>query len=154
MTRPRLSASFIVATWFGSGLLKPAPGSWGSAAALPFAWAIASVFGSTALLWAALLVSLVGWAASARVVGESGVEDPQIIVVDEVVGQWMTLAFVPPHALPYLIGFLAFRAADILKPFPANWADRHVKGGLGVMLDDVLAAVYSCIVTTLLTRLV
>lgn len=146
-------ASFVIATWFGSGLLPKAPGTWGSLFALPFAWAIASIFGPIMLLYAAILLFFVGWAASARIVAVSSIQDPQMIVVDEVVGQWLTLAFVPPEGLPYLLGFLAFRAVDILKPFPAGWADRRVKGGLGVMLDDALSAIYSAIITTALVRL-
>ncbi|MGB8841167.1 MAG: phosphatidylglycerophosphatase A, partial [Aliidongia sp.] len=87
-----------------------------------------------------------GWAASNRVIATSRDSDPQIIVIDEVVGQFLTLVVTPPDPLFYALGFLLFRAADILKPWPASWADRSVKGGLGVMLDDVLAAVYAAAV--------
>ncbi len=148
------SAALILATWFGAGLMPKAPGTWGSAAALPFAWAIASLFGPHALLPAAALLFLVGWAASAHVVRLKGAEDPQTIVVDEVVGIWLTLAFVPPGWLAYLLGFAFFRAADILKPFPAGWADARIGGGLGVMADDALAALYSCLTVTLLMKVV
>ena len=135
--------ALLLATWFGVGYAPKAPGTFGSAAALPFAWAIAAFCGSWALVPAAALLFLVGWAASNRVVASSRSSDPQIIVVDEVVGQWLTLAVTPPDPLAYALGFALFRAADILKPWPASWADRQVKGGLGVMLDDVLAALYS-----------
>jgi len=138
-----LSAAGVIGTWFGAGLAPKAPGTWGSVAALPFAWAIQYWAGSAGLVLAAMILFLIGWAASNSLVDRTGIKDPQIIVVDEVVGQWLTLACGPLSIPAYLIGLLLFRAADITKPFPASWADRRVEGGLGVMLDDVLAAVYS-----------
>jgi len=144
----------IVATWFGAGLARKAPGTWGSIAALPFAWTIQYWAGSAGLVLAAMLVFLIGWAASNRLVETMGIEDPQIIVVDEVVGQWLTLACGPLSIPAYLIGLLLFRVADITKPFPASWADRQVGGGLGVMLDDVLAALYSGFGLWLIDRIV
>ena len=150
----RLSAASVIATWFGAGLAPKAPGTWGSIAALPFAWAIQYWAGSAGLVLAATLVFLIGWAASNRLVAASGIEDPQSIVVDEVVGQWLTLACGPLSIPAYLIGLLLFRAADITKPFPAGWADRRVGGGLGVMLDDVLAALYSGFGLWLIDRIV
>jgi phosphatidylglycerophosphatase A len=149
----RFHPAFLVATWFGAGYAPKAPGTFGSAAALPFAWLIAWRFGSWALVPAAGLLFVIGWAASNRVVAASRSSDPQIIVVDEVVGQWLTLAVTPPGLLAYAIGFLLFRTADILKPFPAGWADRKLGGGLGVMLDDALAALYSAALLWLAVRL-
>jgi len=137
------SPALLLATWFGVGYAPKAPGTFGSAAALPFAWIIATFFGSWALVPAATLLFLLGWVASNRVVASSRSSDPQIIVVDEVVGQWLTLAVTPPDLLAYVLGFAFFRVADIFKPWPAGWADRQVGGGLGVMLDDALAALYS-----------
>ena len=139
----RFDPATLLATWFGTGYAPIAPGSWGSLAALPFAWGIAELAGSWALVPAAALLFLAGWAASNRVVRACRSADPQIIVVDEVVGQWLTLAVAPPELLAYALGFMLFRAADILKPWPAGWADRKVAGGLGVMLDDVFAALYA-----------
>lgn len=144
----------LLATWFGAGLARKAPGTWGSVAALPFAWAIQAWGGPAALVLAASLLFLAGWAASNRLVNTTGIKDPQIIVVDEVVGQWLTLACGPLSIPAYGIGLLLFRAADITKPFPASWADRKVDGGLGVMLDDVLAAVYSGLGLWLVDRIV
>lgn len=138
-----MSPALLLATWFGTGYAPKAPGTFGSAAALPFAWVLAVFFGSWVLVPAAAVLFLIGWAASNRVVASSRSSDPQIIVVDEVVGQWLTLAVTPPDLLAYALGFAFFRAADILKPWPAGWADRKVGGGLGVMLDDALAALYS-----------
>jgi phosphatidylglycerophosphatase A len=133
----------LIATWFGVGYAPVAPGTWGSLAALPLAWLIVWLGGAWALVGAALVLFLIGWWASQNVVAASRASDPQYIVVDEVVGQWLTLAVAPLDPLAYSLGFLLFRAADIFKPWPAGWADRKVEGGLGVMLDDALAALYS-----------
>ena len=133
----------MLATWFGAGLLPWAPGSWGSLAALPFAWAIEHMWGQTGLVLAALAV----FAAGCRVAGcyerRSGQRDPGAIVIDEVAGQWLTLAAVPASAWSYAAGFALFRIADILKPWPARLAERRLPGGLAVMADDVVAAVYA-----------
>jgi phosphatidylglycerophosphatase A len=143
-TNPSLSnPGVLLATWFGAGYLPKAPGTWGSLGALPFAWVIAERMGSVGLVIASIAVFVIGiWAANIYM-GLSGGDDPGPVVIDEVAGMWLTLAFVPPDIMLYGIGFLLFRIADIFKPWPAGWADRKVKGGLGVMLDDVLAALYS-----------
>ena len=72
--------------------------------------------------------------------------DPQAVVIDEVAGQWLTLAAVPAGLGSYVAGLALFRAADILKPWPARLAERRLPGGLGVMADDIVAAVYAGIV--------
>jgi phosphatidylglycerophosphatase A len=136
----------VIATWFGAGLLPRAPGTWGSLAALPFAWIIAYAGGWIALMVATILVFALGVWAADRAAKETGVQDPGSIVIDEVAGQWMTLIPIGTDPLAFLIGFILFRAADIFKPWPASWADRTVKGGIGIMLDDMLAAVYPLIV--------
>ena len=73
----------------------------------------------------------------------SATEDPGAIVIDEVAGQWLVLVAAPLDPLAYALAFLLFRIFDIWKPWPVRWADRHVKGGLGIMLDDILAAIYA-----------
>ncbi|MGB0694153.1 MAG: phosphatidylglycerophosphatase A [Rhodospirillaceae bacterium] len=133
----------MITTWGGSGLSPKAPGTAGSLAALPFAWAIAWAFGPLGLAVAALAAFLIGWWASYRHVTVSGEKDPGKIVIDEVAGQWMTLIPLAPDLLGYALGFIAFRAADILKPWPASWADRSIGGGLGIMVDDIFAAIWS-----------
>ena len=72
-------------------------------------------------------------------------EDPSEIVIDEVTGMWLTLLVVPPNVFYYAIGFVFFRIADIWKPWPVSWADRAIKGGVGIMLDDVFAGVYAAL---------
>jgi len=151
LTRPvvhRLGLPFwhpavLLATWFGAGLLPVVPGTWGSLAALPFAWAIQSRWGDAALAAGAVLVFAVGWWVAGVVGRASGVKDAGAIVIDEVAAQWLVLAAAPLDPFAYALGFLLFRVADILKPWPASWADRRVGGGLGVMLDDVFAAIYA-----------
>ena len=135
----------IIATWFGSGLLPWAPGSWGSLTALPPAWLIAHFLGPRVLVAAAVIVFFLGWWAAERVQQASGVADEGSIVIDEVAGQWLTLAVAPADPLAYAAGFLLFRLFDITKPWPARWADRRIPGGLGVMADDVIAGIYAAI---------
>jgi phosphatidylglycerophosphatase A len=133
----------IIATWFGAGLLPVMPGTWGSLAALPFAWIIAWLFGAGALVLAAAALFFVGWWAATQVTRASGVEDAGSIVVDEVAGQWLTLVVTPPDLIAYALGFVLFRLFDIAKPWPAGWADQALGGGFGVMADDVIAAFYA-----------
>jgi len=133
----------IVGTWFGAGLLPIAPGTWGSAAALPFAWLILWFGGWIALAVAAVLIFAAGWWAASALESRLGTHDSGLIVVDEVAGQWLSLLPCPLDPLMFAIGFVLFRLADIFKPWPAGWADRQVDGGLGVMLDDILAAPYA-----------
>jgi phosphatidylglycerophosphatase A len=142
---PSLHPASLLATWFGAGLLPVAPGTWGSLAALPFGWAIATLFGPPALLIAAAIVFCVGWWAAAQVGRASGVADQGSIVIDEVAGQWLTLAVVPPSAAAYVLGFLLFRLFDITKPWPVSAAERSIPGGLGVMADDIVAGIYAAI---------
>jgi phosphatidylglycerophosphatase A len=142
----------LLATWFGAGLLPWAPGTWGSLAALPFAWAIAAVFGAGGLLAAAALIFLLGWWAAARIGRASRIKDHGAIVIDEVAGQWLTLVVAPLDPIAYLLGFLLFRLFDIAKPWPASWADRKLPGGFGVMADDVIAGLYAAIALCLLLR--
>jgi phosphatidylglycerophosphatase A len=144
----------VIATWFGAGLLPRAPGTWGSLAALPFAWIISYLGGWIALLTATVLVFALGVWAAGKTARQTGVQDPGSIVIDEVAGMWMTLIPAGTDPLAYLIGFILFRIADIYKPWPASWADRTVKGGFGVMLDDMLAAGYALIVMLLYHRFI
>lgn len=148
-----LHPACIAATWFGAGLLPKVPGTWGSAAALPLAWVMMSLGGPATLLAAAAACFLVGWWVSAIYVRRTGIEDPREVVIDEVSGQWLVLIAAPLDPLSYLIGFALFRLFDIWKPWPVRWADRRVGGGLGIMLDDILAALYGLGLMVLLNHL-
>lgn len=147
----------LIATWFYSGLLPWVPGTWGSAAALPFAVVLHMLGGFWALLIATVVVFFVGWRATTEITRGAEDHDPGLVVVDEVVGQWITLmplSFVltvhgsDVSILPWpglVGGFILFRAFDILKPWPVSWADKK-STPFGVMFDDVLAGVYAALV--------
>jgi phosphatidylglycerophosphatase A len=130
----------VLATWFGVGLIPVAPGTWGSLAALPFAWVIHDLWGVLGLALGALIAFVGGCWAAGAFAKASGEVDPAAIVVDEVAAQWLVLIAAPLQPLAWALAFLLFRLFDIWKPWPVRWADRHVKGGFGIMLDDVLAA--------------
>lgn len=135
----------LLSTWFGAGLLPVAPGSWGSLAALPFAWLMLA-FGSPRLLFvAAVVVFLLGWWATSIYMRHTDATDPQEVVVDEVSAQWLTLVFADPARWwHWLLGFALFRFFDIVKPWPANLLDRRA-GALAVMADDTVAAGYALV---------
>jgi phosphatidylglycerophosphatase A len=131
-------------SWFGLGLLGRAPGTLGSLGSIPLAAALVLSGGPWVLFAAAVAVFFLGWRLTALHLRDvTELKDPQWIVIDEVAAQWAVLAALP-FSLPwYAAGFAAFRFFDIVKPWPVSWADRRVGGALGVMLDDVLAALYA-----------
>tara|TARA_Y100000589_G_C26933387_1_gene539286 strand:+ start:335 stop:775 length:441 start_codon:yes stop_codon:yes gene_type:complete len=135
----------VLATWFGSGLIKLAPGTCGSLAALPFAWLLYDSWSAPGLAAATILMFLIGIWASNTHAQQLPDEDPSEIVIDEVTGIWLTLLVVPLDVVYYAIGFVFFRIADIWKPWPVSWADRAIKGGVGIMLDDIFAGVYAAL---------
>lgn len=133
----------IVGTFFGTGLSPKAPGTVGSVASLVL-WAPLALVG-VAWWWRlaiAVVLFVVGTAAAHAVVRGDGREDPQKVVIDEVVGMGLTLLLSSTWA-SLLLGTVLFRLFDITKPWPVSLADRRVKGGFGVMLDDVVAAGYA-----------
>ena len=136
----------ILATWFGAGLFPKTPGTAGSLAALPFAYAINYYLGFIGLGVAIAIVVVIGIWAAHRYSTHTNSKDAGAIVIDEVAGQWLTLLLIPPDILFYAIGFVLFRIADIVKPWPISWIDQRIKGGLGVMLDDLLAGGLAAII--------
>ncbi|MEX0838970.1 MAG: phosphatidylglycerophosphatase A [Parvibaculum sp.] len=135
----------LVATWFGAGLIRPGPGTWGSLAAVPFAFAIVHFLGATVLAFTALVVFIVGIWASSRYCVAAGTEDASEVVVDEVAAMWLVFAALPMSPINWLAGFALFRIFDIWKPWPIRIVERRFKSGLGVMADDVVAAIYAVI---------
>ncbi len=132
----------LIATWFGTGLIPKAPGTCGSLVALPVAWLIQTSFGTGVLMLSiALLVPIGIWAAG-KTADDMNEDDPGQIVVDEVVGQWLTVLFLPPIWWFYVIGFVVFRVFDIFKPWPVDHFDKHGAGGTGIMQDDLAAGLY------------
>lgn len=153
----------LITTFFYSGYLRPAPGTWGSLASLPAAFCLLWLGGPWLLLGASLGVFWLGiWAVAEDTRGQAD-HDPSEIVIDEVVGQWIALlpvgfgaAMTDASLLAlypgWIAGFALFRLFDILKPGPVGWADRR-GDALGVMLDDVIAGVAAAIGVTLLAGL-
>jgi phosphatidylglycerophosphatase A len=147
--------AWTTATFFGAGLLKPGPGTWGSlgAAILWFAYAATLHPSPSQLLIATaagvLLALILGIPAGTIVARESARKDPQHVVIDEVVGQWIALLACPPDWQHVLIALLLFRAFDILKPPPARQLER-LPEGWGIMMDDVAAGVYAWLVLALI----
>ena len=134
----------FLAFGFGSGLAPKAPGTFGTLAAIPIYWFIAdwpATWYAVFILATALLGIWICGAASRQL----GVHDHGGIVWDEFVGYWITMWAVPVDWVWILAGFLVFRVYDIAKPWPIRTLDRHVKGGFGIMVDDVLAGVMACI---------
>ncbi|MEM9601770.1 MAG: phosphatidylglycerophosphatase A [Pseudomonadota bacterium] len=124
----------------GSGLLRPAPGTWGTLAATPVAWWLMHVSLPVAL--AVVVVSaVVGVALCEHTAKALGVHDHPAIVWDEFAGLWLTALFAPATVPGLIAAFGLFRVFDIVKPWPIRWCDRQVDGGLGIMLDDLLAGV-------------
>jgi phosphatidylglycerophosphatase A len=143
-----MSFSRLVATWFGCGYSPAAPGTAGSAAGILIAWLVISVAGMSPL-WLiplTIVVTPLGiWAAGATA-REVGREDPGIVVVDEVLGQWLTAAAIGnPSWQSYLLAFALFRIFDITKPWPIRKLE-DLHGGLGIIADDLLAGVYGAVV--------
>ncbi|MEX0502393.1 phosphatidylglycerophosphatase A [Alphaproteobacteria bacterium LSUCC0719] len=125
------------------GRLRPAPGSWGSAAALVIAAVLAQFAGWT-LEIATLVICVLGVRAAEIYDRESGSKDASEIVIDEVAGQWITLLAVPLDWRWWIAAFIAFRLFDILKPGPVRLAER-LPGGYGVMADDIVAGALAAV---------
>ena len=138
--------AMMIATVCGIGLLPKAPGTWGSLAALPLAWLLHGLGGPVAVALAMAVIFFIGWWASSALARRGGDHDPGYIVIDEVAGQLAVLAVIPADALLYAMAFVLFRLFDITKPAFIGWADRRVEGGLGVMLDDMLAGACGALV--------
>ena len=131
----------VVATAFGCGYSPFAPGTAGSAVGVLLFWPMA-VLPWPWQLGASAVLFVVGSLAAGRVARRVGLKDPSIVVVDEVVGQWVTLTALPFTPAIVVLGFLLFRAMDVVKPWPARDLER-VPGGWGIMADDVAAGIYA-----------
>jgi phosphatidylglycerophosphatase A len=149
------SGAFLIATWFGCGYAPKAPGTAGSLAALLIAIALNWVGGYgrwTLLLLTALLLAPGIWSAGV-VAKRTNQPDPQIVVVDEVIGQWITLAGAATfNWKTYLAAFVLFRLLDMWKPAPARQFE-NFPGGWGIVADDVMAGVYGALAIFVLDHL-
>jgi phosphatidylglycerophosphatase A len=136
------SPLLLLVTWGHSGRLRPASGTWGSVASVPFVIYISILGGGFALLAFATLCFLVGLWAIPRYTALGADKDPPEIVLDEVAGVALTFMAAPRlDILTIVVGFAIFRVLDALKPGPIGWCDRNLKGGLGVMMDDIIAGI-------------
>jgi len=138
-----------LASGFYTGYLPVAPGTWGTLVAFPLHLLLirlspAGYYASLAIIFVVAVLT----AGSAEKILDRG--DPGIVVIDEIIGMLIGLIGAPLQAVPLLIAFLLFRFFDIIKPFPAGWADAHLNGGLGIVLDDVIAGVYTLLVMQIL----
>jgi phosphatidylglycerophosphatase A len=140
----------FIALGFGSGLAPRAPGTFGTLAAFPLYWALALVLPPLAIAFAAIPLFFLGvWAC--EVTGRHlGVQDHGAMVWDEIVAFLPLLALASQDWRLQACAFVLFRIFDIWKPFPIRELERNVKGGLGVMIDDVLAAFYAYVVFAVL----
>ncbi len=148
-----------LATWFGTGRLRPAPGTWGSAAAallaLPLLLMTGPDTGRAVLLGCVVAASWAGVACAGAAARYFAVADPPEVVIDEVAGVWLALLIMPSHLLgqPLLAvaaAFALFRVFDIAKPWPVTWCE-HLPGGWGIMADDLAAGLLAgCLATALL----
>ena len=133
-------------TYFYSGLLPKAPGTWGTLAGLVSAWFVVQYFGYQTLFLATIFITLISFKEIDRYEAEVGEHDSKEIVIDEVVGIWLSLCITGATTLVYFaLNFVFFRVFDIWKPSIIGRIDRDTKGGYGVMGDDLLAGVFGAI---------
>ena len=145
---PAPKLALVWATFFGAGYAPLAPGTAGTAAAIPLWWAL-SHFPGWVYVAATAAVAVTGIAAADRAGRYYGVADSGHIVIDEVAGYLVTMAFLPRTLFAALAGFVFFRICDVLKPWPARFFDRapRWKNGAGVVLDDLFAGLWALLLT-------
>ena len=139
---------------FGFGLMPFAPGTWGSLPGVALWWYLPKdIYLQSAVALAGFLVGIWFCGESARRIG---VHDHGAIVWDEIIGMFLTLMAVPDSVHPawVLVAFMLFRVADIWKPWPIRELDHSLRGGLGIMLDDVIAALYAALILLFLQRII
>lgn len=152
------SWAFWWSVGFGSGLLKPAPGTWGSLFGLCIGYILLQQpFALLALLGGSLVITGISTVCISLIEEASGIHDAPEIVVDEIAGQWVALA--PLAILPYSwfelsISFFLFRLFDIWKPWPIGPLDKKVSGGFGVMIDDLVAGIFAAISLVLIIQII
>lgn len=134
----------LVAFGFGSGLAPKAPGTVGTLAAIPF-YLLAAYLPLPAYLMLVLALFVLGVWLCGRCERTLGIEDHSGIVFDEFVGLFITLTAAPVTPTVIVTGFCLFRLFDVFKPWPIAWFDRRLHGGLGIMLDDVIAGMYGAL---------
>ncbi len=138
-----------IATGFYSGYLPKAPGTWGTLVAFPLHFLLIRLPANGYYIALGIIFVLaVLTAGGAEKILDHG--DPGIVVIDEIIGMLIAMIGIPLKVLPLVAAFFIFRIFDIFKPFPAGWVDTHLHGGLGIVLDDVIAGIYTLIVIKIL----
>jgi len=137
------SPAHFLALGFGSGLVPKAPGTAGTVAAIPVYLLMAIYLKPAVYLLATVGLIVLGFWICDQTNKALGSHDHGAIVWDEITGFLLTMFMAPVAWWSILAGFVLFRLFDIVKPFPISWFDRHLKGGFGVMVDDVLAGIYA-----------
>ncbi|VEH66825.1 phosphatidylglycerophosphatase A [Rodentibacter pneumotropicus] len=141
----------MLAVGLGSGLLRPAPGTWGSALGTLLGVILLVLLGTKTFLILTALCFVLGCYLCQKTADDMGVHDHGAIVWDEFVGVFIVLAAIPTLSLLWIVtAFVLFRFFDILKPFPIRFFDKKLESGFGIMVDDVLAAIYAVVVIFLI----
>ena len=137
----------FLAIGFGSGLLKPAPGTWGTLAGLMLSILLWNITQSNLFfIFLAVISFIFGCYLCQKTSNDLGVHDDGRIVLDEIVAIFLMFAFLPEYNLfTYILTFISFRVFDILKPYPIRYFDEKLESGLGIMVDDILAAIFALI---------
>lgn len=144
----------LIAYGFGAGLSPKAPGTMGTLVAIPIYLLLANLPGLVYLLAVAALIGVGIWACD-KVATELGQDDPPAIVWDEIVGFLVAMAAAPVISLAWIImGFLLFRLFDIYKPWPVSWAENRFTGGIGIIVDDLIAGAMTWVVLTFMAMIV
>ncbi len=143
----------LIATGCYSGYLPKAPGTWGSLVGL-LLFLLLQPLDLLPYLAVVLVLFIAGTLAAGEAEKILDNRDPGVVVIDEIVGMLITMSGVPLTPLTQLLGFVLFRFFDIAKPFPVNFFDSRFHGGLGIMLDDVVAGLYSLVFLHILLRFV
>ncbi len=131
-----------IATGMYVGKIPKAPGTWGSLAAfLP--WLLIKDLPLTSYLGICAFAFIIGFFAAGSAEKILNSPDASPIVIDEIVGMFITLTLAPSHPMAWFTGFALFRFFDIIKPFPVSWFDKNIHGGIGIMMDDVMAGIYA-----------
>lgn len=135
----------FLALGFGSGLLKPAPGTWGTLSAIPLYYllAIALPVSLQSYLVIVTIGFLVGVYLCGKTASDVGEHDHSAIVWDEIIGFLITMIAISPTVINIVLGFVLFRFFDIVKPWPIRVIDKKVHGGFGIMIDDVVAGFFA-----------
>ena len=142
--------ALLLSSWFGVGLMPLAPGTFGALAAVPLI-IIIKYFGVVHIgICLIVLIPMAVWTSqiAQKLLGKN---DPSEVVIDEVAGLFLAVLFIPLSWFNFILAFLLFRMFDILKPFPIGMIDRSIKGGAGIVLDDLVAGIYANLCIRIIT---